>query len=269
MLDEDGANDDNESSTYSKFKTQNEMDIDKQHETGPQMLHLDELDEVLEFGIIRQYINQGVGMVLIEPNDPLKLFDIDNVVTLQDKQGSKKVIGFVFELVGPITAPLYSIQLYPQFVGDLTALYSSAKQTDVVPGAPRTPEIVTFFKERLHGAPTCVVKRTIKMINGRIDEIMSKKGCDASNMFDEEVLPTEQEFSDDEMEKEAKRIKKLKRARPDGNADQSSSSDSEEGELKSSSVQVKGGVPGRGRGGRGGQMANQASKRYKRSGYPR
>lgn len=28
------------------------------------------------------------------------------------------------------------------------------------------------------------------------------KGCDASNMFDEELAPNEQEFSDDENEKE-------------------------------------------------------------------
>ena len=47
------------------------------------------------------------------------------------------------------------------------------------------------------------------MINGRLDEIMAKKGCDASNMFDEEVHPTELEFSDDEEEKEQKRLRKL------------------------------------------------------------
>lgn len=37
------------------------------------------------------------------------------------------------------------------------------------------------------------------------------KGCDASNMFDEELAPDEQEFSDDEHEKEQKRLKKLRR----------------------------------------------------------
>lgn len=30
---------------------------------------------------------------------------------------------------------------------------------------------------------------------------MKKKGCDASNMFDEEVVQEEQEFSDDDDEK--------------------------------------------------------------------
>jgi len=42
-----------------------------------------------------------------------------------------------------------------------------------------------------------------------LDEIIAKKGCDASNMFDEEVMATEREFSDDEEEKEAKRLRKL------------------------------------------------------------
>ena len=65
------------------------------------------------------------------------------------------------------------------------------------------------MKRELHGKLTCVVKRTLKLINSRLNEIMKKKGCDASNMFDEEVMPTELEFSDDEEEKEAKKQRKL------------------------------------------------------------
>ncbi len=48
-------------------------------------------------------------MVLIEPTDPLKLFDLDNLVTLVEGKNNKQVIGFIFELVGPVTDPLYSI----------------------------------------------------------------------------------------------------------------------------------------------------------------
>ena len=40
-------------------------------------MELDELDEMTEFGTIRQYINQGIGMVLVEPTDPLQLYDIE------------------------------------------------------------------------------------------------------------------------------------------------------------------------------------------------
>jgi hypothetical protein len=108
MMDEENGGD-NENSTYSKFKTQNELDIEKAFETGPKKMELDEDDEVEDFGTIRQYISQGVGMVLIEPTNPLKLYDIENLVTVEDKDKKQHVIGFIFELVGPITAPLYSI----------------------------------------------------------------------------------------------------------------------------------------------------------------
>ena len=64
-------------------------------------------------------------MVLVEPTDPLKLFDIENLVTIEDTDGKPKVIGFVFELVGPITAPLYSIQLYPEFITSLVEKFKS------------------------------------------------------------------------------------------------------------------------------------------------
>lgn len=40
---------------------------------------------------------------------------------------------------------------------------------------------------------------------------MSKKGCDASNIYDEELAEHEREFSDDEKEREAKKAKKNKK----------------------------------------------------------
>ena len=47
------------------------------------------------------------------------------------------------------------------------------------------------------------------MINAELPSIMNKKGCDASNIYDEEL--SDKEFSDDEAEKAAKRAKKQKR----------------------------------------------------------
>jgi rRNA processing protein Gar1 len=44
-------------------------------------------------------------MVLINPSDPSQLLDIDNIVSLKNK----RVIGFIYEPVGPITHPLYSV----------------------------------------------------------------------------------------------------------------------------------------------------------------
>ena len=40
---------------------------------------------------------------------------------------------------------------------------------------------------------------------------MKKKGCDASNIFDEELPEHDREFSDDEKEREYKKAKKNKK----------------------------------------------------------
>ena len=58
----------------------------------------------------------------------------------------------------------------------------------------------------LHRMETFVLKRTMKVIQTSIDELIQKEGCDASNMFDEEV--NEPEFSDDEQEKQFKNQRK-------------------------------------------------------------
>ncbi len=149
MDDDEGAN---ETSTYSKFKTQNELDIEKAFQSGPKQIELDDLDEVTEFGLIRQFISQGIGMVLVEPSDPLKLYDIENLVTIQDDKGGRKVIGFIFELVGPITAPLYSIQLYPEYVDEVVAQFQATQNLalEAVVAGPKSQELITYMKEQLH-----------------------------------------------------------------------------------------------------------------------
>ena len=68
------------------------------------------------------------------------------------------------------------------------------------------------MRESLHGCDLYLVKRTLKLINNRLDQLLQSKGCDASNMFDEELAPEEQEFSDDEDEKEQKKLRKLRRS---------------------------------------------------------
>ena len=76
--------------------------------------------------------------------------------------------------------------------------------------SPTQEQLAHLLKAELHDKRTYVVKRTMKLINSKLDEILAKKGCDASNMFDEEIPLSDQEHSDDDVEKEAKRIKKLK-----------------------------------------------------------
>jgi hypothetical protein len=55
MLLDEGEPDEG-TSTYNKFKTQNEMDLEKALASGPPEVALDDLDELIEFGQIVQYI---------------------------------------------------------------------------------------------------------------------------------------------------------------------------------------------------------------------
>lgn len=73
---------------------------------------LDDMDEINKFGKIVQYVPEGNGIILVMPENREKLFDLDNIVTLSDK----KVIGFVADVVGPVSMPLYSVALYKNFV---------------------------------------------------------------------------------------------------------------------------------------------------------
>ena len=81
---------------------------------------------------------------------------------------SKEVVGFVLDLVGHVTAPLYSIRLYPSFVTSL-----KAKGVEM--------------RNQVIDQPVMLVKKCLKLINAELPQIMSKKGCDASNIYDEEV----------------------------------------------------------------------------------
>ena len=102
-------------------------------------------------------------MVLVKPLEPQKIFDLDNLVAFEDRT----VLGFVLELVGPVTMPLYSIQFYPIFSEKLQAkaqgvLLKEATGESVEPQKP--PNMVEIYKRLLHGEKTFIVKRTMKMI---------------------------------------------------------------------------------------------------------
>jgi hypothetical protein len=63
---------------------------------------LDDLDEIIDFGTISKYIGDGLNtVVLVKPANPKQIYDLDNIVTLKNKE----VIGFILDLVGHITMP--------------------------------------------------------------------------------------------------------------------------------------------------------------------
>jgi len=86
-------------------------------------------------------------MCLVQPANPSQLLDIENIISL----GNKRVIGFIYEPIGPITNPLYSVQLYPEYVDYVTAR-----------------EGFVGMREALHCEEVFLVKRTLKVINNQL-----------------------------------------------------------------------------------------------------
>lgn len=58
-------------SSYAKFKTQNEIDLENIDKFAPKKPSLDDLDDILEFGIVQKYIDDGYSSILmIAPLNP-------------------------------------------------------------------------------------------------------------------------------------------------------------------------------------------------------
>ena len=199
--------DDNTVSSYAKFKTQNEIDLEQIEKYAPKFNELDELDDILDFGMISKYIDDGPNnsIVLVTPNNPLRIYDLDNIVCLKSKQ----VIGFVLDLVGPVNLPLYSVKLYSQYVEKVKAGGLEVKNQ--------------ILDQRVYLAANQLKEIT----KPSLESMKERKGCDASNMHDEEMPEHEREFSDDEREREAKKSKKNKRKNHNKQG-----SDLEEGEIE-------------------------------------
>lgn len=198
-------------STYAKFKTQNEIDPEQMEKYAPPRPELDDLDEIVEFGCVTKFI-EGDGhylsVALVRPHNPQQIFDLDNIVALK----SKEVVGFILDLVGHVTSPQYSVRLYPAFMEGLKAKGVEAKNQ--------------LVDQRVY-----LVSKCLKVINAQLPAIMSKKGCDASNIYDEEIPEGDREYSDDEKEREAKKARKNKRRRRDDGG-MEDDDDEEEGEIK-------------------------------------
>jgi len=181
----------------SYVKTVHEVDPEQVEKVGPkfEQVKLDDLDEIKTFGSVCQYIKEGQGVVLVMPSEPESIFDLDNIVCLpedaSDPNTSKVVVGFIADVVGPVSMPLYCCALYKSFVEHLGKVG------------------VTDLKAFLLGKELCLVQKCLKTINAELPEIMKKKGCDASNAYDEEL--SDKEFSDDEEEARVKKAAKNKR----------------------------------------------------------
>jgi rRNA processing protein Gar1 len=156
-----------------------------------------------------------------------------SLLVLQQKEGLV-IIGKIFEVFGPVSQPLYSIRLPEELPEDAD---ENEKKADAATGTtetstsdkgvipPKTTKRVDPWSK--NGEYTLLLKESPKMpvffvqnkavlVDTAFILRQGGRGCDASNIFDEEVVNTnEMYFSDDEQEREAKSGKKKKKGRDD------------------------------------------------------
>jgi hypothetical protein len=140
------------------------------------------------------------------PSDPQQIYDLDNIVCFpqEDEAYPKVIIGFISDVVGPVSMPLYSVVIYKSFLEECT-------------------EDLKFLK----GKQVCLVSKCLKTITSQLTSLMKKKGCDASNVYDEEQGSDPEYFSDDEQE----RAFKLKKKNKNKTLKKRNPEDLEEGEV--------------------------------------
>jgi rRNA processing protein Gar1 len=60
----------------------------------------------------------------VMPTDPEKIYDLDNIVCMSDSESNvnlnKLIIGFISDVVGPVSMPLYCVSFYKNFSTVLT-----------------------------------------------------------------------------------------------------------------------------------------------------
>lgn len=151
--------------TMNKYTgTKNEAQENKEI---PQPFELTSDDVLLEAGVIEEVVEDKVVVCANVFNGVL---DLDNIIFSE----TREPLGYLDDVFGQIENPFYLIRLFP---GKDAADFRLFKG-----------QTVNFVKAKARQ-----VDKT---------SLLAKKGCDASNAFDEELLDDEMEFSDDEQEKE-------------------------------------------------------------------
>jgi len=114
--------------------------------------------------------------ILIKANIHNGILNLDNIIW----NSNHIAVGYMDDVLGKIDDPVYVVKFFPDLAG----------RNLVVQGEP------LFF-----------VKDKAQKIERK--ELLKKKGCDASNAFDEEVSDSGKEFSDDEQEYHYKQVNKF------------------------------------------------------------
>ena len=169
--------------TMNKYTgTRHEIINEKERKDYPPPFEVTIEDKFEECGTVKNVIENEILMTCIN-NNVLKVLNLDNIIFLSDKT----CIGFIDDVIGQINNPVYAIKLYPNLIEQ------------------KIIEKINIGDKLFFCSNRANVINAIELKN-------KSKGCDASNAFDEEVSESEQDYSDDEEEVQAKiRRKKNKK----------------------------------------------------------
>ena len=134
---------------------------------------LEASQELLPLGVVQSVVKNLIVLRSISGSKPL---DLDTVVATADRH----VVGVIEEVIGPTAYPFYSVRRVKGYAG---------------PALERDLELLYLLDGSNFAVPS------------------KRRGCDASDQFDEELPENLLEFSDDEAEQEARRAKKKKNPR--------------------------------------------------------
>lgn len=112
--------------------------------------------------------------ILLKPFLQNGILDLDNIIW----NSNHIAVGYLDDVIGKIDEPVYVIKFFPN---------------------------LTDKNLVVQGEPLFYVKDKAQKVEKK--ELLRKKGCDASNAFDEEVSDSGKEFSDDEEEYHYKQVK--------------------------------------------------------------
>ena len=113
----------------------------------PAKPEMDGLDTMTRFGRVESYLeDQRILLIVLDVGNEGTVYDLDNIIVSENRL----VLGYINDVIGPVTNPLYSVHLFPD------------------------PPAITL----LH-ATVYVLDKTLKIVNQ--DSLMIQKGTDASN----------------------------------------------------------------------------------------
>ncbi|PWW74587.1 NAF1-domain-containing protein [Tuber magnatum] len=182
LMREDGGYD-NSPPVCTPHRTKNEIAEDEAEPDKPNILLTQDM-EIKPVGFVKSIVGK---LVLIEASDPghQRVLGEGSVLAFEDRT----VLGVVSEVLGRVEMPLYTVRF-------------------------KSPEEIKELGVNVERKVFSVVQHSEFVFTQPLKAI---KGSDASNLYDEEVPITEQEFSDDEAEAEFK--KSLKEARQEKRGD--------------------------------------------------